>query len=397
MTTKVLEPLFWDLETSIRHGTPNPFTKSNFIVSASWAVGDEEPQFTYYRDPDFLSTLLELIPTHRSSGVNIKFDFNYLKAEGRKFQDPLEVWDCSIAEHIMSGQKSVLPGMDRMCDLYGLENKQGGLEEYWNAGISTEDIPVEIVREYNKGDIRRQREIYRKQLHDPRLQRTANLERLILADGQDLLVLSEMESNGLKYDMSTSRAMDRSLSEELGEIKEWFYGISKTKEINLSSGDHLSALLFGGSLEFSDKELVTDVFKSGPRKGEPRIFNRTVNRRVIDLPGFFNPIRGSELKKSQAEGVPKVYSTSEEILMQLKPRSKIQREILEKLKRFAFLEKVTSTYLRAFPDLIDSMEWEGYLHGQFNQTIAATGRLTSSKPNLQNTAPLADQMLITRF
>ena len=391
-----MTPLFWDIETSIRNGTPNPFTKSNFIVSAAWAVADEEPQFTHYKDPDFLQTLQELIPHYRNVGVNIKFDFNYIKRRGIHVE-PEEVWDCAIAEHILSGQKSILPSMDRMCQLYELPDKNGGLEEYWNAGVSTEDIPIEIVREYNKDDIRRQRAIYYRQLTDERLTRTSNLGRLILADGSDLLALSNMECNGIKYDMSESRRLNDELRLELRQLDEWFYELAKTEEINLSSGDHLSAFMFGGTLEFTSTELITEVFKSGPRKGEARVYNKTVDRRFVNFPGFFNPIPGTELKKSQKEGAPKVYSTSEEVMVQLKCRSKIQKTILEKLERRAFLEKVTSTYLEAFPKLIDDMEWEGYLHGSFNQTIAATGRLTSSKPNLQNTAPLADQMLITRF
>ena len=389
--------IFFDLETSIKNGHPNPFTKSNFMVSLSWAVGDEEPKFTYYKDPDFLQEFeKDLQRCKISSGVNIKFDYNWIKRYGIECHTE-EVWDCSIAEYCMSGQKSILPSMDELCQLYGIPDKDGGLEEYWNSGISTEDIPIDIVREYNKGDIRRQRAIYYAQRSDDRLSRTRNLERLILTSGKDLLCLSDMEYNGIKYNMHGSRQLNDKLRLELNELDKWFYELAKTEEINLSSGDHLSAFMFGGSIEFTTTELVNEIYKSGPRKGEPRVFNRTVDRREITFPGFFNPLPGSELKKSLKEGAPKVYSTSEEILMQLKARSKIQKSILENLKRRAFLEKVTSTYLEALPNLIDSMEWEGYLHGQFNQTIAATGRLTSSRPNLQNTAPLADQQLITRF
>lgn len=297
----------------------------------------------------------------------------------------------------MSGQKSIMPSMDKLCERYGIKGKEGGLEEYWKAGISTEDIPIDIVREYNKDDIRRTRAIYYAQQRDPRLSITERIKGLIYADGEDLQCLSDMEYNGIKYDMLESRRLDSTLRLELNELKEWFYELAKTKEINLSSGDHLSALLFGGSVEFTDTEVIHEVYKSGSRKGEARVYNKTVARRRFDYPGFFNPLPGSELKKSLKEGAPKVYSTSDVVLKQLKSRSKIQKTLLEKLSRYAFLEKVTSTYLTALPNLVDKMEWEGYLHGSFNQTIAATGRLTSSAPNLQNTAPLADQMLITRF
>ncbi len=389
------DTLFFDVETTIRN-KGNPFTQSNFLVSASYSLGQSVPKFSYFRDPDFLHSLqVELQRCKRIVGINLKFDIHWIRRAGLSIPDDVEIWDCALAEHIMSGQRSVFPSMDEMCELYGIKGKEGGLEDYWNAGISTEDIAVDVVREYNNADIVRTREIYLQQLADPRLRKTANLEKLILMDGQDLLVLEEMEYNGIKYDTRGSALLAESLSDELKGLSKWFYELAGTDKINLDSGDHLSAFLFGGTFEVTVTEPTTRVYKSGPRKGTEYTENRTVARLPFQYDGFFNPIAGTELKKSTASR--KVYAVSDEVLKQLKGRAKVQRSIIEKLKRRSELEKLTSTYLKAFPELISKMEWGEYLHGQFNQVVAATGRLSSSAPNLQNTPPTADQMLVSRF
>jgi len=74
----------------------------------------------------------------------------------------------------------------------------------------------------------------------------------------------------------------------------------------------------------------------------------------------------------------KQYSTSEETLSKLADKHLIIHEILE----FRSLKKLLSTYVNALPKLIHSKT--GRIHASFNQTIAATGRLSSTNPNLQN-------------
>ena len=319
-------------------------------------------------------------------GVNIKFDIHWLRKYNIVIPEHVRVWDCSIAEFIMSGQKSVLPSMDKMCDLYELPNKQGGLEEYWNAGISTEDIPYDIVKGYQLGDIERTKQIFKAQQADTRLHKTPNLEKLIYLDGDDLLVLQDMEYNGIKYDISNSISKAEVLEEEARTHTSFLLGLSADSSINFGSPDQLSAFLFGGEYEVTTTELQTMVYKSGPRKGEEYTRNVTTERIRIKHTGYFNPPVGSEL-----------YSTADGVLSQLRCVSKFQRRIIESLQRLTEIEKLTGTYLRKLPKLIEDMEWGEYLHGQFNQTIAATGRLSSSKPNMQNSPPISDQMLITRW
>lgn len=80
----------------------------------------------------------------------------------------------------------------------------------------------------------------------------------------------------------------------------------------------------------------------------------------------------------------KQYSTGEEILVNLQDKHPIINNILE----YRGLKKLLSTYVEALPKLINSAT--GKLHTSFNQTIAATGRLSSTNPNLQN-IPIRDE------
>ena len=73
-----------------------------------------------------------------------------------------------------------------------------------------------------------------------------------------------------------------------------------------------------------------------------------------------------------------VYSTSEEKLSELAP----QHEIIAKILKFRGMSKLKSTYVDALPKLLNPRT--GRLHSSFNQALAATGRLSSNNPNLQN-------------
>ena len=53
--------------------------------------------------------------------------------------------------------------------------------------------------------------------------------------------------------------------------------------------------------------------------------------------------------------------------------------------------------LLKLPQLLEKMEWGEYLHGQYNQCVAATGRLSSSAPNMQNFSGDVDQLPMSRY
>ena len=180
-----------DFETS-RFPDAHPHRKSARAIS--WATLSQVSSscFRYYTDPDFKSLLQDILnATSLLIGINLKFDIAWAKNLCCTIPMGIRVWDCQLAEYVLSGQTKSFASMDELCDRYGIEGKRGGLEEYWNAGIETADIPYPILKEYNIGDVRRTLQIYEHQLKDERM--TEPLKKLILLQGLDLLVLEEME------------------------------------------------------------------------------------------------------------------------------------------------------------------------------------------------------------
>jgi len=144
--------------------------------------------------------------------------------------------------------------------------------------------------------------------------------------------------------------------------------------INFNSPDQLSAFLYGGTITELTKE-DAGFYKTGEKKGLPKFRNVVVGH---ELPRLFAPLRGTELQK---EGV---WKTSEDVLLKLKGKYK---PLVADLLRLSKLDKLNGTYYKGIPKLIESMHWaDNKVHGQLNQCIAVSGRLSSSKPNTQNFA-----------
>ena len=143
-------------------------------------------------------------------------------------------------------------------------------------------------------------------------------------------VLREMEAAGVRVDVDKLRQAERTLSEELNELEQRIYTVAG-ETFNVNSPRQVGKLLF-------DK-LKLDT-------------------------------KAKKLKTGQ-------YSTSEDVLMALKEKHEIVGLILE----YRELKKLVSTYIASLPSYIAP---DGKIHTTYNQTVTATGRLSSSNPNLQN-------------
>lgn len=387
--------LTFDFECTITN-KGNPFTKCNQAVSYSYKIEDSPAKFHYFNEPDFVTALRAVFAEATwLIGVNLKFDLHWAQRLGIRPPKGVRVWDCQLAEFIMSGQTTSFPSMDSLCEKYGIPGKEDAVSQFWEQGVDTTDIPVDILKEYGNGDVDRTWKIFQAQLQDPRM--TPAIHKLILLDGADLLVLQKMEWNGLKYDAEKSRAEADHLRTEFTRVTDYLTGLVPCpQDFNWDSGDHLSAFLYGGSLVFERYETVELTYKSGPRKGEQYTRNKKIGEDVYKFPGIFKPLRNSKVARSTPERP--LYSTAEPILKQLGQKSKVQKQIIECLLKRAELGKLIDTYFVALPNLIEKMEWEdGIIHGQYNQVVARTGRLSSSKPNMQNNPEAVDRMFVSRY
>ena len=278
--------------------------------------------------------------------------------------------------------------VEHVMHLWDILNDQTGWREHThtcsNIKIDTDAIPQDILSTYCCQDVSLTYQIYLKQLEQFKAQ--PKLYKLFKLMCQDLLVLEEMEWNGLVYDKPLCEERSINIGKEIAAIQEQLHHVYPELAINFGSGDQLSAWLYGGSIYSEDKEHI-GFFKSGAKVGQPKFKN--VIRETV-LPRLVEPLKNSELKK---EGY---YATDEATLQKLKgPAAK---KYVGPLLKLAELQKLDSTYYKGLPKKAKEMNWpEGKIHGQFNQVVAQTGRLSSSQPNLQNFSGDCLDIFITRF
>ncbi len=164
------------------------------------------------------------------------------------------------------------------------------------------------------------------QMSDAGLSRLYNEVELPLVD-----VLISMEKEGVRIDVEALKQYSASLTQERNAIEQEIYQLAGTT-FNISSPKQLGEVLYE-------------------------------RMKIVDKP---------------PKTPTKQYSTAEDVLVKMRDRHPIVDKILD----YRSLNKLIGTYLDSFPKLINPVT--GRLHTIYNQTVTATGRLSSSNPNLQN-------------
>lgn len=381
-----MDRLVFDVETTTSN-KGNPFDTSNKLCYVGLRDSNNYLYDIEYSDkPCNANEIQDRINNcNILIGFNIKFDLHWVRKYGISFS-LCRVWDCQLVHFILSGQRDTYPSLNEVANHYNLGTKLDVVStEYWKAGIDTPDIPREILEEYLIGDLELTEQVYLKQVEE--LERSPELKRLVSLHNQDLLVLEEMEFNGLLYNEEESNRLAIDVENELKILDEHLYAVHGCDGFNNNSGDHLSSFLYGGTIRIPYREVV-GVFKTGKRAGQVK--ERWAEKEV-HFERLVKPLKGSELAK---EGY---YSTDEATLRSLRGTKKA-KEVIEFLLRRAELEKRVSTYYRGLLKLRETMNWKkGTIHGQLNQSVARTGRLSSSRPNLQNFDGSIKQLFISRY
>lgn len=319
--------------------------------------------------------------------INAKFDLHHLKNLGIKF-DHKRIWDCQLVDFMLSGQTESYPSMNSMAEKYGLSQKPDIKTKYWDAGIDTKDIPKDEIVSYLKDhDLTTTTQIYNIQTELVG-KKSAQFKRLVSLMNQDLIVLEEIEYNGLYFNEQLCLVEAEALTKQIDELRMELHDYHNIEEFNTESGDHLSCLIYGGTITIPRKEIV-GTYKTGDRKGEEKYGWKDYS---YTLPRLFNPLPKSELKK------PGYFATGEDVLRQLKSRDKFAKRVVDIILQLAKLEKIVGTYYKGLPKLRESMNWKpNMLYGNLNQVTARTGRLSSTKPNLQNISGEMKRVFETRY
>ena len=261
-------------------------------------------------------------------GQNLKYDLEVLRNYNVELKGPM--WDTMIAHYLI--QPELRHNMDYMAEIY-LHYQTIHIDELIGPKgknqRSMRDLDPKDVYEYacEDADITLQL----KNKLEPELKK-AECEDLFYHIEMPLMpVLAEMEMNGVCLDTASLAETSKQFTTRMNEIEARIYELAG-QQFNIASPKQVGEILF-------DKLKIVEKAK--------------------------------KTKTGQ-------YVTSEEVLQQLKNKHEIVADILE----HRGLKKLIGTYIDALPKLINPRT--GHIHTSFNQTITATGRLSSSDPNLQN-------------
>ena len=261
-------------------------------------------------------------------GQNLKYDLEVLRNYGIELKGPM--WDTMIAHYLI--QPELRHNMDFMGEIY-LNYKTIHIDELIGPRgknqRSMRDLSTTLVYEYAAEDA--DVTLRLKNKLEPELKKF-ECENLFYNIEMPLMpVLAEMEMNGVCLDTESLKETSEILNTRLKEIEQRIYELAG-HSFNIASPKQVGGVLFD-ELKIVEKAKKT---KTGQ------------------------------------------YVTSEEVLQQLKNKHEIVADILE----YRGLTKLLGTYVETLPQLINPRT--RHIHTSFNQTVTATGRLSSSDPNLQN-------------
>ena len=267
-------------------------------------------------------------PSILKIGQNIKYDMEVLMNYGVTLGG--EMFDTMIAHYLL--QPELRHNMDYMAEVY-LKYKTIHIDELigpkGKGQKSMRDLDPKEIYEYAAEDADVTLKL--KNILEPKLKEAGVWKLFTEVEMPLVQVLADMEVGGVRIDTGALKETSAMLTERMNAIEKEIYQLAG-EEFNIASPKQVGEILFG-------------------------------KMKIVEKP--------KKTKTGQ-------YVTSEEVLQQLKGKNEIVGKILE----HRGLKKLLGTYVDALPKLINPRT--GHIHTSFNQTVTATGRLSSSDPNLQN-------------
>ncbi|MBX2979544.1 MAG: DNA polymerase I [Flavobacteriales bacterium] len=263
-------------------------------------------------------------------GQNIKYDLIVLEGYGVHLAGPM--FDTMLAHYLL--QPELRHGMDYMAETvlgYRTVSITELIGPKGKGQKSMREVPVEQVAEYAAEDADITWRLY--EAFAPRLKEDG-LEQLFRNMEMPLVrVLADMEMEGIRLDVAALKDYSRELGEDILKLQDAIKEACGHIDFNIDSPKQLGDVLF-------------ETLKIG----------------------------GDKPKKTRTGQ----YQTSEDVLAELKDAHPVVPLILE----YRMLRKLKSTYVDTLPTMVDPRT--GRVHTSYKQAVAATGRLSSEDPNLQN-------------
>ncbi|WP_286775045.1 MULTISPECIES: DNA polymerase I [Sphingobacterium] len=267
-------------------------------------------------------------PNIEKIGQNIKYDILLLARYGVKVQGSL--FDTMLAHYLIDPETR--HGMDVLAENYLNYSPVSITELIGEKGKkqgNMRDVEVEKVKEYAAEDADITLQL--KNVFQPLLVETNTMQLAQDVEFPLVYILAEIERNGVKIDVPALEEFSKTLDQDIKNLEESIFEKAGVN-FNIASPKQLGEVLF-------------DKLQLDPK--------------------------AKKTKTGQ-------YKTGEDVLLALAHKSDIVQDILN----FRQMQKLKSTYVDALPELINPET--GLIHTSYNQAVAATGRLSSTNPNLQN-------------
>lgn len=303
------------------------------IVGISFALTEGEAYYVPVAEGDPDGVLAALRPALEDAhiakiGQNIKFDIMVLAVAGIRVAG--FKYDTMILHYLLDPESR--HGMNHLARYY-LDYSPIEIESLIGRGsrqLTMDKVPLAAIAEYGAEDadvtLRLRNVLW------PQIEQQGFTELYRRIEEPLIDVLADIELTGVKIDTAQLAAYGRELTAQMAAIEEEIRTMAGAPDLNINSSRQLGVVLFE-QLRIAAKPKRTKT---------------------------------------------KQYSTDEEYLASLSDR----HPVIDKILEYRGLKKLLSTYIEALPQLVNPVT--GRIHTSFNQAVTATGRLSSTNPNLQN-------------
>lgn len=366
-----------DIETTMKSPgkfSASPFWPENYIVAIGQHVLSEyEPDqvktFTVNKEQTGHGYNLPSL----FIGHNLSFDLHYMwrynwincVSMGKS-----QVWDTQLAAYLLTAQTMKFASLDELSVMEGGTVKDDEVKQAFKAGIGAEAVDPAKLTAYLEQDVLNTRRVFMSQFS---LAESMNMLPFIWSQMDAKLACAEMTYNGMHVDMKLAREMQTRLTEQVTKIQDACLRFLMVRHHRLTelTPKNIGTVLFGGEVEWVVRE------QDGHYKNGKQRFKNVTHRAAI--PALFSAdSHGVQRMKN------KQWPTDEKTLLLLQHHcggASAAWHFIENLLTLRDLQKQLSTYYEAAINLVMP---DGCIHHNLNQCVTATGRLSSSDPNLQN-------------
>jgi DNA polymerase I-like protein with 3'-5' exonuclease and polymerase domains len=377
---KELKYLVYDTETSLIKKDSNVYVDiPEFVLGGTYARSFNvctTDKTIMYSEVNSTAILGYIIVGH-----NLPFDMNVI---GFIPDHETMIWDTALFHYLFTSQRDTFPSLEHTakCWLGTSDNKESEVSEMIKAGIDPKDIPQEKLAEYCKTDVEITKDVFIKQF-EAFMKASPVWQEMIINQMNWLKNVYCMSKVGLQLDepriLTSIDAIDKELmtledkcTEYMREVYELFarshlmpYAGRAFKlgfKVNPMSNKQIEHMLWGGKFNVFIYE-EAGVYKTGSKAGSVKFKKKEIE---INIPTILGSGADSKTIKE--------YISSGKAMA-------IKKNFLENLLELRDLTKTKTTYFEGYMSQADN---HGIIHSEMKHVGTPTGRLSSTKPNIQN-------------